>query len=94
MLRERMGNFVHGHTYSHHAVAAAAGLAVLEIVEREQLLGKVTERGLYLASLLESLKHHLRVGDVRGIGLMWAVELVKDKASHISPIPRTSPTRR
>jgi adenosylmethionine-8-amino-7-oxononanoate aminotransferase len=82
-----VGNFVHGHTFSHHPVAAAAGLAVMEILEREDLVGEAARKGARLGALLARLKPHPRVGDIRGIGMMWAMELVQDKAS-LRPYPR------
>ena len=87
ILKKHTGSFVHGHTYSHHPVASAAGLAVLRIIEEENLLQRVNERGRYLAGILEPLKRHPHVGDVRGIGLMWGIELVKD-TSTLETFPR------
>jgi len=80
-IEERAGNFVHGHTYSHHAVAAAAAVATLEILERENLIDQVQRRGLYLEKILKPLRHLHHVGDIRGIGLMWAIEFVEDSTS-------------
>jgi adenosylmethionine-8-amino-7-oxononanoate aminotransferase len=76
------GSFVHGFTYSHHAAGAAAGRAVIEILEVESLLeasGKQGER--LLGGLRQSLGDHPRVGDIRGLGLLVAVELVSDRAT-------------
>lgn len=87
ILRTGPGNFVHGHTFSHHAVAAAASLAVMEILEREGLVGEAARKGAFLENLLGRLKPHPRVGDIRGIGMMWAIEVVQDKAS-LRPYPR------
>jgi adenosylmethionine-8-amino-7-oxononanoate aminotransferase len=79
-LKEKGGGFVHGHTYSHHAVACAVGLAALRILQRDQLVERCRERGLYLMKKLEELKSSSAiVGDVRGKGLMTAIEFVKDK---------------
>lgn len=87
ILKNHPGGFTHGHTYSHHAVASAAGLAVLRIIEGEDLLQRVHERGRYLAGNLEPLKRHRHVGDVRGIGLMWGIEFVEDKST-LETFPR------
>ncbi len=59
---------------------AAAGLAVMETIERENLLDRATERGAYLRAGLEALQQKYEViGDVRGAGLLLGVELVKDR---------------
>lgn len=74
------GFFQHGHTYIGHPVAAAAGLAVVtEILERN-LVGQVKQRGDYLQSSLHArLGQHPHVGDIRGRGLFWGLELVADR---------------
>ncbi|MFZ5587969.1 MAG: aspartate aminotransferase family protein [Thermodesulfobacteriota bacterium] len=83
------GSFVHGGTYSHHPVAAAAGLAALGILERERLVERVAEMGPHLGRLLVArLGDHPQVADVRGIGFMWGVEFVADRAS-LRPYPRS-----
>lgn len=81
------GNFIHGHTFSHHAVAAAAGLAVVDILEREALVQRVHDLGQYLGNILKPLEHHPHVAQVRGIGMMWAVEFVREKEM-LTPFPR------
>ncbi len=73
--------FMHGFTYSGHPVACAVGLANIAIIEREELPGNAAVQGAYLLSRLEELLGHQNVGNVRGIGLMMIVELVKDKES-------------
>jgi hypothetical protein len=71
---------MHGGTFSHHAVAAAAGIALVETLEQEKLVQRVKTEGKKLGKLL---RQHLlpldQVGDVRGKGFMWGVEIVKDK---------------
>ncbi|MCC6917745.1 MAG: aminotransferase class III-fold pyridoxal phosphate-dependent enzyme [Alphaproteobacteria bacterium] len=73
---------VHGYTYSGHPVACAVALKNLEIMERERIpevVGKDT--GPYLhAKLREALGDHVLVGEIRGAGLLAAIELVDDKA--------------
>ena len=82
------GGFTHGGTFSHHPVAAAAGLALVHILEREQLVQRVSEVGGVLGNTLKSHLSDLPwVGDVRGIGFLWGLELVRDKASN-TPFPR------
>lgn len=73
--------FWHGYTYTGHPTVCAAGLANLEIIEREKLVQKAREQGRYLQKKLATLKDLPIVGDVRGKGLMAAIELVKDKAT-------------
>jgi adenosylmethionine-8-amino-7-oxononanoate aminotransferase len=73
--------FWHGYTYTGHPVVCAAGLANLEIIEREKLVQKAREQGKYLQKKLATLRDLSVVGDVRGQGLMAAVELVKDKTT-------------
>ena len=71
--------FWHGYTYTGHPTVCAAGLANLEIIEREKLVQKAREQGKYLAKKLNTLKDLPIVGDVRSQGLIGAVELVKNK---------------
>lgn len=75
------------HTFGGHNGACAASLRVLEILEREQLLSKVNSVGGYLGSRLEELTDHPYVGEVRGMGMLWAVELVRDKTTR-EPWPK------
>ena len=82
------GGFVHGGTFSHHPVAAAAGLALVGILEREGLVERVDEFGTVLGEMLSSRLADLPwVGDVRGIGFLWGVELVRDRSTN-QPFPR------
>jgi adenosylmethionine-8-amino-7-oxononanoate aminotransferase len=81
-LRHGSGVFQHGHTYSGHPVAAAAALAVQQVIQRDNLLGAVTTRGAALRSMLrKALGEHPHVGDIRGRGLFIGLELVADRAS-------------
>ena len=76
------GLFQHGHTYIGHAVACAAALAVQQVIERDGLLQKVRRDAAVLqALLLDKLGGHPHVGDIRGRGFMWGIELVQDRAS-------------
>ena len=77
----QVGVFGHGYTYSGHPVACAAALKTLEIYERDGLYAHAAEMGAYLQQRLAPLRDHERVGEVRGVGLIAAVELVEDKAS-------------
>lgn len=81
-MREGSGFFQHGHTYLGHAVACAAALAVQQVIERDQLLAQVRVRGGFLQQVMRSSwGDHPHVGDIRGRGLFWGVELVQDRAS-------------
>lgn len=70
--------FWHGYTYTGHPTVCAAGLANLEIIEREKLVQKAREQGKYLKKKLEALRALPIVGDIRSHGLIAAIELVKD----------------
>lgn len=87
-ISEGSGRFVHGGTFSHHPVAAAAGLAALDILQSEKLVERVDRLGPWLGELLhEGLSDHPHVADVRGIGFLWGVELVSDRDC-LTPFPR------
>ena len=75
------GEYYHGYTYSGHPVCCAVAMANLDIIEREGLIERVkNETGPYLVEhLLEVIGNHPLVGEVRGYGLLAAVEIVKDK---------------
>ncbi len=81
VLATSKGVFGHGYTYSAHPVAAAAGLANLDVLEREDLVANARHVGAYLQmALRETFGQHPLVGEVRGIGLIAAVELSADRA--------------
>jgi adenosylmethionine-8-amino-7-oxononanoate aminotransferase len=72
----------HGHTYWGHTVGCAAALAVQRAIREENLLENVRQQGARLqAALQERLGNHHHVGDIRGRGLMWGLEIVADRAS-------------
>lgn len=72
--------FTHGFTYSHHAAGAAVGRAVLATVRRERLGKAAADNGpAFRDYLSDGLARHPAVGDIRGIGMLWAVELVADR---------------
>jgi adenosylmethionine-8-amino-7-oxononanoate aminotransferase len=76
------GAFQHGHTYMGHPMAAAAALAVQDVIRRDRLLANVVEMGARLGGRLkERFGQHPFVGDIRGRGLFWGLELVSDRAS-------------
>jgi len=81
-LSSGSGAFMHGHTYQAHPIACAAAVAVQEAIREEGLLGNVQAMGRRLEErLTERLGNHRHVGDIRGRGLFWAVELVRDRAT-------------
>jgi adenosylmethionine-8-amino-7-oxononanoate aminotransferase len=87
VMSRASGPFNHGHTYQAHPVACAAALAVQRVVEEQGLVEKVRELGGVLeASLKQELGNRWYVGDIRGAGLFWAIELVKDKMTK-EPFP-------
>ena len=87
VLIEQGGEFNHGYTYSGHPVACAVALANLEIMERENLVGRVRDDvGPYLAQQFAGLSSHPLVGVAETCGLMAGLVLVKDKASK-TPFP-------
>ena len=74
------GSFNHGHTYMGHAVCCAAALAVQQVIKNEDLLSNVQRQGVALHELLrQRFGTHPYVGDIRGRGLLRAIELVKDR---------------
>ncbi|TSD59284.1 aspartate aminotransferase family protein [Variovorax sp. KBS0712] len=76
------GFFQHGHTYLGHPMACAAALAVQQVIRRDGLVAKVREDGVAFGAMLaEALGEHPHVGDIRGRGFFWGVELVADRAS-------------
>ncbi len=76
------GFFQHGHTYLGHPMACAAALAVQQVIRRDGLVAKVRDDGVVFGAMLaEALGDHPHVGDIRGRGFFWGVELVADRAS-------------
>ena len=88
-IAEKIPVFFNVHTYGGHPVSAAAALANIGIIEREHLVENAATVGSYMIGLLEGLREHPIVGDVRGLGLFMAVELVRDAARHESFPPES-----
>ena len=81
------GGFAHGHTYAGNPLACAAGLAVIEEIERNDLIGNAARMGEVLkARLCGLMNRYSFIGDVRGKGLLLAFELVSDRVS-MAPLP-------
>ncbi|GAC1634274.1 MAG: aspartate aminotransferase family protein [Candidatus Acidiferrum sp.] len=81
------GAFQHGFTYQAHPVSTAAGNAVLDILEKQNLFARVEPVSKQLRELLAPLAAHPNVGDVRGLGLFLGVEFGKDKSTR-EPFPK------
>ncbi|KPP81915.1 MAG: ornithine--oxo-acid transaminase [Rhodobacteraceae bacterium HLUCCO07] len=82
------GGFVHGHTYAGNPLACAAGVAVLDEIARQDMIGNAERMGARLKSRLEALMQRFPfIGDVRGKGLLLAFELVSDRES-MTPLPK------
>jgi len=75
------GVFGHGYTYSGHPVAAAVALETLKIYEERDILAHIREVGPHLQQRLKEFADHPLVGEVRGVGLIGAIELVEDKTT-------------
>ncbi len=85
-IADGSGFFMHGFTYNSHPISMAAGSAVLKLLQKKELVRAAdSERqgstAATLRSALEGLRDANSVGDVRGIGLLWGVEFVADKAT-------------
>jgi len=78
------GEFNHGYTYSGHPVCAAVAIANIKLMQRENIVQTVRESTApYLQKRLRELGEHPLVGEVRGVGMLGALELVKDKQNYI-----------
>jgi taurine--2-oxoglutarate transaminase len=74
--------FAHGHTYEAHPMTLAPAVAAIHEMQRLDLVARSREMGKYLGEKLHALKpKHPSIGEVRGLGLFWALELVRDQAA-------------
>ena len=81
VLRAGTGGFNHAQTYQAHAVSCATALAVQKIVQRDGLIERCKRMGFVLEELLrKKMGDKKYVGDIRGRGLFWGIEFVRDKA--------------
>jgi adenosylmethionine-8-amino-7-oxononanoate aminotransferase len=79
-FQEQQARFVHGLTNQNHPVACAAALAVLDIIEQERLVENAAALGAHLEGRLRELTERLAIiGELRGMGLLWGMELVRDR---------------
>ena len=81
-MNESGSPWMHAYTYSSHPVGCAVALAMLDIIEKENFVDQARQKGQrLLGKLQDALADHPHVGEVRGLGLMCAVEYVKDKGT-------------
>ena len=86
-IRDGSGRFIHGFTFAGNPVSCAAGVAAVEVLVREGLVQRAQELGQRLEAALRALAaRHPVVGEVRGRGMMWGLELVQDRAT-LEPFP-------
>jgi taurine--2-oxoglutarate transaminase len=72
--------FAHGHTYEAHPMTLAPAIATIHEMRRLNLVERAKEMGIYMGERLRWLQErHPSIGDVRGLGLFWAIELVKNR---------------
>lgn len=88
-IEKGSGNFLHGFTYSGHPVCAAAGVAVLDYIEKQDLFDRVAPKGEELRRALSPLRESPMVGDIRGLGLLMGIEFVKDAETR-EPFPSSA----
>lgn len=92
---DQFGPLGHGYTYSGHPLGAAAAMANLDIIEREGLTDNARDTGAYFQQRMqETFGDHPMVGEVRGIGLLAAIEFSSDRArrKHFDPALKVGPT--
>jgi 4-aminobutyrate---pyruvate transaminase len=87
-LSSRLGSFAHGYTATGHPVACAVALENLDIIEERDLVGNARRVGAIMQRGLRKLADRPLIGEVRGVGLIAAVELVADKTTKAGfPVP-------
>jgi adenosylmethionine-8-amino-7-oxononanoate aminotransferase len=88
VLDQGPGPWMHAYTYSAHPVGCAVALRTLQIIDEENLVAEAARKGAYLLDALRSrLGGHPHVGEIRGKGLMCAVDFVKDRSSKTPFVP-------
>jgi 4-aminobutyrate--pyruvate transaminase len=85
---DKLGIFGHGYTYSSHPVPAAVALETLKIYDELDIVAQVQRVGPRMQAGIRSFADHPLIGDARGIGLIGAVEIVRDKATKQSFDPK------
>ncbi len=87
LIRQQLGDWNHGGTFSHHAVGCAASLATLRIMQDENLVDNSAQMGKLLGEKLHAaFDNHAHIGDIRGQGLFWGLEFVQDRETK-EPFP-------
>ncbi|KAL7940420.1 putative aminotransferase [Trichoderma barbatum] len=82
VLERGSGTLIHSHTYQAHGVSCAAALAVQKVLRQDDLVSRCATKGQWLEAVLKSTFGESKlVGDIRGRGLFWALEFVKNKAT-------------
>ncbi len=87
IFKEKEAEFQHLYTFSAHPISCAIGNEVQRIIEEENLIARAAEMGNYLQESLMQLESLPMVGDIRGKGMLWAIEFVKDKETK-EPFPK------
>jgi 4-aminobutyrate--pyruvate transaminase len=78
---DKLGAFAHGYTHAGHPVTTAVALEVIKIYEEMDIAARAREVGGHMIEGLKSLSDHPLVGDVRGVGILAGMELMRDKAA-------------
>jgi adenosylmethionine-8-amino-7-oxononanoate aminotransferase len=84
--KDRGRTFYHGHSYTGNALAAATGVASLKIFEREPVFERIGKIGAIHTERLAAIRNHPKVGEVRSIGTMAAIELLADDPGYASQL--------
>jgi adenosylmethionine-8-amino-7-oxononanoate aminotransferase len=87
LFQEQKAEFQHLYTFSAHPIACAVGAEVMRIVEEENMIARAAQMGKYLEASLLELMDLPMIGDIRGKGMLWAIEFVKDKNTK-EPFPK------
>jgi len=87
LFKEKKAEFQHLYTFSGHPLSCAVANEVQRIIEQEGLIARAERMGNYLEKKLRDLEELAMVGDIRGKGMLWSVEFVKDKGTR-EPFPR------
>ena len=93
-IRNGRGFFEHGFTYSANPLSAAVGSAVLDYLADNRLIARAARLGRTLGARLETMRRHRIVGDVRGRGMLWGIELVRDRKTREPFTPGLKVSRR
>lgn len=87
LFKQKQAEFQHLYTFSGHPLSCAVANEVQRIIEQEGLIARAERMGTYLENRLRDLEELPMVGDIRGKGMLWSVEFVKDKGTR-EPFPR------